>query len=34
MKMIFHRMIPACFSAASDYRRDEAMELYRRIEYR
>lgn len=32
MKMIFHMMIPANLSPANDFRTDEGMNLYRRIE--
>lgn len=34
MKMIFHMMIPASLSSASDLKRDYGMDAYRRIEYR
>jgi len=34
MKLIFHMMIPASLSSASDLKRDAGMELYRRIEHR
>ncbi len=33
MKMIFHMLIPASLSPASDLKRDEGMNLYRQIEY-
>ncbi len=34
MKVIFHMMIPAALAAVTDLKRDEGMELVRRIEYR